>query len=242
MLSSQPGSLGFPSEYTQSSYYPGSYAMAKEEVAWVDRFLESKSIGTNNTRITKQQQSNNRILNSGAEYTVLQASVASSDSVEIGKLDSGEKVLLHNGDYSHFLTQICDSLKKAQYFADNELQVQYLGEYIKHFTTGDTASFKAAQTLWIQDRSPVVENVLGFVENYRDPAGTRAEFEGIVALADKDATRKLALMVEKSPNFIRELPWVVYYRNDENEHDTGPLESATFNAPDFTSIHGMCYL
>jgi hypothetical protein len=50
--------------------------------------------------------------------------------------------------------------------------------------------------------------VIGFVEQYRDPAGSRAEFEGIVALADKEATKKLSKMVESSEEFIAELPWV----------------------------------
>lgn len=234
MLSLQPSSCDFPGQHTQSGYYPGLHAMTKVEVNQVDRFLESQGIGTSNTRITQGNAS------AGTAYTVLQASVAIESPAEIGNLENGRKVLLQNGDHRLYLSQICESLQSALLFVDNELQAQHIKQYIKHFTTGDIAPFKEAQTLWIQDRSPVVENVLGFVENYRDPAGTRGEFEGIVALVDKDATSKLTRMVEKSPTFIRELPWVSYY--NEVGESMGPLESATFTAPDFTSIHGMCCL
>jgi dipeptidyl-peptidase-3 len=231
LMSTQPSLLGFPGKYNQSGYYPGSVEITQEEVKQIDRVLESRNIGMENTRIVKMQSDDSP----SVKFEVLQASSTVREPELIGNLEDGSPLLLRKGDYSHHLSLISDWLSKAKDFAQNDKQREFLGAYIEYFTSGDIQHFKQAQTLWIQDTSPVVENVIGFVEQYRDPAGSRAEFEGIVALADKEATKKLSKMVESSKEFIAELPWVSYFGDEEG---LGPLESARFKAPDFTAIHG----
>lgn len=41
---------------------------------------------------------------------------------------------------------------------------------------------------------------MGFVEPYRDPHGTRAEFEGLVAISDAEETKALQRLVDNSTN------------------------------------------
>jgi dipeptidyl-peptidase-3 len=64
--------------------------------------------------------------------------------------------------------------------------------YLASFETGDLHAYRAAQRAWVRDITPRVESVLGFVEPYRDPAGVRGEFEGIVGVVDAEGEEGLA--------------------------------------------------
>ncbi|KUJ10851.1 dipeptidyl peptidase III [Mollisia scopiformis] len=102
--------------------------------------------------------------------------------------------------------------------------------------------YKDSQRLWVKDKSPVVETIFGFVEPYRDPAGTRAEFEGIVTIVDKQNTKALRTLVEKSLDFTSKLPWVeIGGSHGEAITSLGPFENASFESPDFTSVHALTY-
>jgi dipeptidyl-peptidase-3 len=82
-----------------------------------------------------------------------------------------------------------------------------------------------------------VENIFGFVEPYRDPQGIRAEFEAVVAIADDLETALLTKLVDDSAKFIRKLPWAT-----PDNDGKGPFEKSLFEPPDFSSIHGECYI
>ncbi|PGH27210.1 hypothetical protein AJ80_01167 [Polytolypa hystricis UAMH7299] len=87
----------------------------------------------------------------------------------------------------------------------------------------------------MSDVSARVENLIGFIEPYRDPAGIRSEWEAMMGIADLDETSRLKRFVESSTVIIRQLPWAVEGVNDGNS----PFEKSLFEVPDFTSVHAL---
>ncbi|KAI4597163.1 hypothetical protein KJ359_004675 [Pestalotiopsis sp. 9143b] len=127
---------------------------------------------------------------------------------------------------------MCEHLTKAAENAANDTQRKFLQQYIASFRTGGLDVYRDSQRTWISDKAPRVENIFGFVEPYRDPYGIRAEFEGLVAIADPHETSLLSRLVSQSDKFIRRLPWASPENNGK-----GLFEKAFFEPPDFSSIH-----
>ena len=230
MYATKPGSLGFPSEIAQSSYYPGDVRITREEIERVSRLMEAESLFSENTRIEKLDE---------ASFNVLQASVEVDDHGpwQISKQGSNVSgtVRIVRGDHSVHLQKVCEELKKARQYAANKLQEDFIDRYLTSFRTGDVEAFRESQRLWVKDQKPAVEVQFGFVEPYRDPYGVRAEFEGIVAMVDAEQTKVLTRIVEQSSKYIRKLPWA---ENATENGGKGLFEKELFEPPDFTSLQG----
>ena len=230
MLSIPPFSLGYPGDFTQSTYYPGPCIINRDEISVVSQALEERSIFPENTRIRKLKSSGVPV------FEVLQASIEKDEIVqEFSLLDSKGVVRLIRKDHSEELARICSSLIDASKYAANENQKSFISQYIESFRTGSLQAYRNSQRTWIKDKTPRIENIFGFVEPYRDPHGIRAEFEGLVAISDVEETKDLKRLVDQSAKFIKRLPWV--NGNSKENKGKGPFEKALFDPPDFISIH-----
>ena len=229
MFATPPHGLGFASSSAQSAYYPGA-PISYEEVKAISKVLERQHIFPENTRIRK--------VTSGPDvvYEVLQASVL-PHTRDLPKHGLDEpSVRLVGSDHAEQLAKICEEARLAERYAANDHQRKILQRYVESFETGSLDTYRESLRVWVADKSPVVENIFGFVEPYRDPYGVRAEFEGLVAIADWQETKRLKLLVNESSTFIRRLPWAV---GTEENNGKGPFEKALFEPPDFASVNGI---
>ena len=217
-----PYGLGYPSDIAQSNYYPGGN-LSETEISSISKLLELEGIYPENTRISRQPDLN---------YTVHLASVQPGEPRSFS-LDSGRTVQIVGGDQAAELASICSELSLAATYAANDTQKDFLSAYIDSYQTGSLDQYRDSLRLWVKDKAPRVENIFGFVEPYRDPYGVRAEFEGLVAIADDEETRLLKKLVDNSARFTRRLPWAVGGENGGK----GPFEKRLFDPPDFSSIH-----
>jgi dipeptidyl-peptidase III len=229
-----PFSLGFPSQVAQSMYYPckDGDKLTRDEIEGVSRAMELHGVHPENTRITRSRNGTQK-----STFLVLQASSRNTcENERTLQLEGDPEIILKPGDHAEELSKICDELQQAQEFAANDIQRRVIQQYISSFHSGDVESYRESQRTWVRDLKPRVESIFGFVEPYRDPFGTRAEFEGLVAISDPEETMALTRLVEHSDRFIRRLPWVA---SSEKNGSKGPFEKSLFEPPDFTSIHGM---
>lgn len=230
MTSIPPYGLGFPSEFTQSSYYSGLNSVGKDEISVISQVMARHKILPENTRVQKVDADGK------ISFNILQASVDTDVEPEDLPTNGDSPVFrLVRGDHSTELSKICFHLSEAAKFAANDREKEVISHYIRSFQTGDLEAYRESQKIWVKDRAPRVENIFGFVEPYRDPFGVRAEFQGLVAIQNVKETRVLIKLVEQSDAFVRTLPWA---KGVSENNGKGQFEKALFDLPDFASIHG----
>ncbi|XP_018314001.1 dipeptidyl peptidase 3 isoform X1 [Mycetomoellerius zeteki] len=203
-----------------------------EDADKVNAFMQHKGLESCNARcfktVVKDPASNDNI----NMYEIKLASVETSDNPKVTLPEEtfeNAKFKITRGDYSKLLVPVVENLQKAKEHASNQIEKDMLEKYIEHFTTGSLDDHKDGSRLWIKDKGPSIESYIGFIETYRDPAGQRGEFEGFVAMVNRQMSEKFATLVNRAEEFIPKLPW-----NKDFEKDT-------FLRPDFTSLDVLTF-
>lgn len=200
----------------------------------VNDFMQNKGLESYNARcfkITNKQNDSEGSKNIDI-YEIRLASVEINDNPNITlseEVFKNARFKITRGDYSKLLIPVVDNIQKAKEYAANETEKSMLNKYIQHFKTGSLQDHKDGSRLWIKDKGPVIETYIGFIETYRDPAGQRGEFEGFVAMVNKEMSKKFATLVSNAEKFIPKLPWARDFEKDE------------FLRPDFTSLDVLTF-
>ena len=105
-----------------------------------------------------------------------------------------EKKWKVDGIYSDAIKRICAELRKAQAVAENELQKEAIDKLIEYYTTGDLRTWDDYNILWVQDTLGTVDYVNGFIEDYDDPLGRKATWEGLVNIKDQEASKRTEIL------------------------------------------------
>lgn len=209
------GQLGYKDDECLSSYYSSN--ITKADIDFIQKFLISIGSHSLNTRVIKLED---------GSYQVLVCSYVSTGKVYEYE---GKKINLIYGDFSSFMYKVIYHLKEAQKYAANDNQKKMIDEYIEHFRAGDVNRHKESQRVWIRDKGPIIETNIGFIEVYLDPAKVRGEFEGFVAVVDKEKSSKLGNLVATAEQSIANLPWGKDFEIDK------------FSKPDFTSLDVLTF-
>lgn len=109
-----------------------------------------------------------------------------------GKLT--ELVWKRDGIYGPAIEKICENLEKAAAFAENDVQARAIALLVEYYNTGDLRKWDEFNIEWVKDTLGQVDFINGFIEDYDDPLGRKATWEGMVHIKDSAASaRTLAL-------------------------------------------------
>jgi len=222
-----PKTIGFAEDGGQSQYYPSKIPVSKLEVQTIGHALTSHGLPVDNTRIFKEHK---------LTYNVLSASIAKGPPSQLPyTVDPTLQLTVASGDFSAELSNVAKALQDALACVPSGPRREYLEHLLLHFSHGDIDEHRKASVHWVHDASPPVETILGFIEAYRDPSGTRREWMGLVALQNKAQTTVLGRLGDQAEELIAKLPWV---RPGEYGLRWGPFENEQFVKPDFVSLDG----
>lgn len=145
-----------------------------------------------------------------------------------------EEVYKIGGLYSAALEKIVMELEKAAGVAENELQKQSIATLIEYYRTGDLALWDKFNIEWVQDTLGTVDFMNGFVEDYSDPLGRKASWEGIVNIKDHAASERTALLSENAQWFEDNSPVDPRFK----KKSVKGISAKVINA---TTLGGDCY-
>eukprot|EP00118_Oscarella_pearsei_P006784 m.31377 g.31377 ORF g.31377 m.31377 type:complete len:715 (+) comp31491_c0_seq5:196-2340(+) len=228
-LDAQERELAFPPS-GKTGYY--SENCTQEDAEFIQSFLTEKGISPYNTRLFKTVNGEYEVRLASADKTSDNGKAGDKVAQLVGTPQyqhEGRIVKVTRGDYSHLMSRVVSNLKEAQEYAANENEKAMLHSYISSFTTGSIDDHKDGSRHWIKDKGPIIETYIGFIESYRDPFGVRGEFEGFVAMVNKEMSQKFENLVESAEKFLPLLPWPREYEKD------------VFLKPDFTSLDVLTF-
>ena len=145
-----------------------------------------------------------------------------------------EEVYKVGGLYGAALEKICAELEKAAEVAENETQKAYIADLVAYYRTGDLKLWDKYNIQWVNDTLGTVDFVNGFVEDYNDPLGRKATYEGLVNFKDADASKRTELISENAQWFEDNSPVDSRFKKKE-------VKGVTAKVINVATLAGDCY-
>lgn len=136
------------------------------------------------------------------------------------------------GKYGEALEKICQELELAAAVAETPLQAQYIGTLIEYYKTGDLKLWDKYNIEWVKDLNSTVDFVNGFVEDYDDPLGRKASWEGIVNIKDEAASQRTMTMSKNAQWFEDNAPMDERFKKKEVKGVSAKVINVTVIAGD----------
>ena len=145
-----------------------------------------------------------------------------------------EEVYKVGGLYGAALEKICAELEKAAEVAENETQKAYIADLVAYYRTGDLKLWDKYNIQWVNDTLGTVDFVNGFVEDYNDPLGRKATYEGLVNFKDADASKRTELISDNAQWFEDNSPVDPRFKKKE-------VKGVTAKVINVATLAGDCY-
>ena len=126
-----------------------------------------------------------------------------------------EKVWKADGLYGPAIETIIGHLEKARAYAENEVQQQYIDELVAYYRSGDLRMWDQYNVTWVGETRGDVDFVNGFIEDYDDPLGRKASWEGIVNYRDREASRRTEIISANAQWFEDHSPVDPRFKKEE---------------------------
>ena len=145
-----------------------------------------------------------------------------------------EDVYKVGGLYGKALKKINTHLKKASKVAENDMQKAYIADLMEYYKTGDLKLWDEYNIKWVNDTLGTVDFVNGFVEDYNDPLGRKATWEGLVNYKDNEASRRTELISDNAQWFEDNSPVDSRFKKEE-------VKGVTAKVINVAVLSGDCY-
>ena len=145
-----------------------------------------------------------------------------------------EDVYKVGGLYGAALEKICAELEKAALVAENQTQKDYIADLVAYYRSGDLKLWDSYNIKWVNDTLGTVDFVNGFVEDYNDPLGRKATWEGLVNFKDAEASRRTELISDNAQWFEDNSPVDARFKKKE-------VKGVTAKVINVATLAGDCY-
>lgn len=136
------------------------------------------------------------------------------------------------GLYDAALRRIVDNLEKASQYADSPEQQAVIRKLIDYYHTGDLRKFDEYSIMWVEDTTPRVDFINGFIESYGDPLGMTGSWESIVNFKDLEASHRTETIAGNAQWFEDHSPVDPRFRKDKVKGVTAKVITAAILAGD----------